>query len=317
MRWLQGLLPAVLVVAVCATAATAQTAQAPSAADAAFAEGRSWLAQAQQRAQASRAAILAANRIRQQINALRAGRPAAPGAGSPSPDDLLRELERQQADGARWRAEAETARERAQQHLAEGLTLGWAPWVRDTQPLTLDTDAARFFARRAHNAPLRSVHPNMPDAAAAPVDAEAAAREMSLQLPMLAAQQAPPDLDIAAFQLSRDQHYLAHIEVHADAPSDLGNAAAVPLNRMHRWRLLVSDLAGRPVAGAVIRVTGHMPGHVHGLPTQPRVTRALAPGVYLVEGLKFQMEGWWVMQFHIQPADAGAPADDVAFNLVF
>ena len=88
-------------------------------------------------------------------------------------------------------------------------------------------------------------------------------------------------------------------------------------DRLHRWRLLVSDLAGQPVAGAAITVAGHMPGHVHGLPTQPRVTRELAPGVYLVEGLKFQMDGWWVMQFDIQPRDAARPADNVAFNLVF
>ncbi len=65
---------------------------------------------------------------------------------------------------------------------------------------------------------------------------------------------------------------------------------------MHRSRLLVSDLDGAPVQGATILVAGHMPGHVHGLPTQPRVTQELAPGV-LVEGLKFQMEGWWVMEF--------------------
>jgi hypothetical protein len=141
---------------------------------------------------------------------------------------------------------------------------------------------------------------------------------MTLRLPMLAAQQAPVDLDIAAFQLSRDQRYLAHIEVHSEVSAGgAGNASAVPVNRLHRWRLLVSDLAGQPVSGATIGVAGHMPGHVHGLPTQPRVTAELAPGVYMVEGLKFQMDGWWVMQFDIQPADAAQPADNVAFNLVF
>lgn len=155
--------------------------------------------------------------------------------------------------------------------------------------------------------------------ASAPLD-----EAFTLQFPMLASQNPPRNLDIASFQLSRDARFVAHIEVDTatDSASDgPTGAAAVPLNRLHRWRLLVADVHGAPVHGARIDVGGHMPGHVHGLPTQPRVTGEIAPGVYRVDGLKFQMDGWWVMQFEIQPApgaDGTVPApDNVAFNLVF
>ena len=166
----------------------------------------------------------------------------------------------------------------------------------------------------------------MAEAPASPVASASAPLDeaFTLQFPMLASQNPPRNLDIASFQLSRDARFVAHIEVDAatgGASDGTTGAAAVPLNRLHRWRLLVADLHGAPVHGARIDVGGHMPGHVHGLPTQPRVTGEIAPGVYRVDGLKFQMDGWWVMQFEIQPA-AGAdgvvpPPDNVAFNLVF
>ena len=82
----------------------------------------------------------------------------------------------------------------------------------------------------------------------------------------------------------------------------------VPLNEIHRWVLVVEDQAGQPVE-AEFKVVGHMPGHVHGLPTAPQVTQQLAPGVYLVEGVKFQMRGWWVMQFETDN-------DSLRFNVV-
>jgi hypothetical protein len=43
------------------------------------------------------------------------------------------------------------------------------------------------------------------------------------------------------------------------------------------------------------------------------VTRSLGNGDYLVEGVKFHMPGWWVMDFEIQ---AGGKTDTVRFNLM-
>ncbi len=55
-----------------------------------------------------------------------------------------------------------------------------------------------------------------------------------------------------------------------------------------------------------------MPQHGHGLPTKPVVTGPLDSGDYLVQGLKFNMGGWWVVKFRIM---APATPDPVFFNL--
>ena len=65
------------------------------------------------------------------------------------------------------------------------------------------------------------------------------------------------------------------------------------INRIHSWTLAVTDASGNPVEGATISVDGGMPVHDHGLPTQPRVTRELEAGRYLLEGVRFHMAGAW------------------------
>ncbi len=59
--------------------------------------------------------------------------------------------------------------------------------------------------------------------------------------------------------------------------------------------------------------TGGMPQHGHGLPTKPRITKNLGDGKYLVEGMRFSMNGWWEIKFDI---DSGNRKDSVTFNLV-
>ncbi len=55
-----------------------------------------------------------------------------------------------------------------------------------------------------------------------------------------------------------------------------------------------------------------MPQHGHGLPTEPEVTQELGDGYYIVEGMKFSMPGWWIINFHIKTQD---DEDSVTFNL--
>jgi hypothetical protein len=87
----------------------------------------------------------------------------------------------------------------------------------------------------------------------------------------------------------------------------------IPINQMHQWTLHVETAAGQPVENAAISLDGDMPQHGHGLPTRPQVTQYLGNGDYLVEGLKFQMGGWWVMDFVIT---AEGQSDMVRFNMM-
>jgi hypothetical protein len=87
----------------------------------------------------------------------------------------------------------------------------------------------------------------------------------------------------------------------------------IPINQLHSWTLHVETAAGEPLEDAEIEVDGDMPEHGHGLPSRPMVTRYLGNGDYLVEGMKFQMTGWWVMDFDIL---ANGESDRVSFNLL-
>jgi hypothetical protein len=55
-----------------------------------------------------------------------------------------------------------------------------------------------------------------------------------------------------------------------------------------------------------------MPAHGHGLPTQPYLREALGNGRYVVDGMKFNMGGYWVVDIGI---NAGQTHDDVRFEL--
>jgi hypothetical protein len=103
---------------------------------------------------------------------------------------------------------------------------------------------------------------------------------------------------------SAQGHYTATIE-----------SPAQPLKprRMLKLQVTIRDAAGAPVDGATIAVDGGMPQHGHGLPTQPRVTRGLGEGRYEIEGLRFNMGGWW--ELHLDISTPAAGAERVTFNL--
>jgi hypothetical protein len=115
---------------------------------------------------------------------------------------------------------------------------------------------------------------------------------------------APGELDRASVRLSEQGTYRV---------SYTSDTLPVPINRLHSWTVHVEGRDGRPVTDAALRIDGDMPGHGHGLPTRPRVTRNLGNGDYLVEGMKFQMGGWWVMEVAVA---AGGQSDVAKFNLV-
>ena len=97
-------------------------------------------------------------------------------------------------------------------------------------------------------------------------------------------------------------HYVATLE------------PATPLRtrQMQTVRVIVRDADGQAIDEARISIDGGMPQHGHGLPTRPRVTRSLGQGLYEIEGLRFNMGGWWEFKLAI----SGSRGEDtVTFNL--
>ncbi|HEX7978642.1 MAG TPA: FixH family protein [Gemmatimonadaceae bacterium] len=113
----------------------------------------------------------------------------------------------------------------------------------------------------------------------------------------------PKDLDYSRTRTSEGGHYRATIHPAGDS---------IPQGRLHRWTIHLETTTGAPVDSATLLVDGGMPQHGHGLPTKPRVTRDLGNGDHLVEGMKFNMGGWWVVKFRVAAAEG---RDSLVFNL--
>ena len=85
-----------------------------------------------------------------------------------------------------------------------------------------------------------------------------------------------------------------------------------PINVVHAWVLHIETAAGDPVEGATVTIDGDMPAHGHGMPTQPQVTADLGGGDYRVEGMAFQMGGYWIIDVSVT---AGDRTDLIRFGL--
>ena len=114
---------------------------------------------------------------------------------------------------------------------------------------------------------------------------------------------APSNLDYSRSRASEHGIYRAEIMPEGDS---------IPQGKLQKWTLHLNAANGAPVSAASVAIDGGMPQHGHGLPTKPRVTRDLGNGNYLVEGMKFNMGGWWVVKFHV---DSEAGNDTLVFNL--
>ncbi len=113
----------------------------------------------------------------------------------------------------------------------------------------------------------------------------------------------PADLDTATTKLSERERYRVSI---------LPETPPIAINALHSWVLEIVTPDGKPVQDAEVTIDGGMPAHGHGLPTAPRVTEYLGNGKYRIEGVRFNMAGWWQMTFAIK----GHHADTATFNIV-
>lgn len=113
----------------------------------------------------------------------------------------------------------------------------------------------------------------------------------------------PADLDLSLSRATDNGLYVSTLEP---------GISPVTAGPIHSWTVEVTTPDGAPVEDAGISIEGGMPQHGHGLPTSPEVTEALGEGRYLVEGMKFNMPGWWTVTVHI---DGPAGTDAATFNL--
>jgi len=114
----------------------------------------------------------------------------------------------------------------------------------------------------------------------------------------------PDGLDLATTRATDNGHYMVTV---APANPDYQR------NTMHAWIVAITTPEGAPVEGAAILVDGGMPQHGHGLPTSPQMTETLGEGRYKIEGVRFNMRGWW--EFKLAITTEGV-SDEITFNLV-
>jgi hypothetical protein len=114
----------------------------------------------------------------------------------------------------------------------------------------------------------------------------------------------PSNLDVSLTHATDENKFFIVMQPPSHLPA---------INQMHSWQIKVTSPTGTPVTHAQFTVDGGMPQHGHGLPTQPRVTRELTEGTYLLEGMKFSMNGWWEIKLAIRSPEGN---DRVTFNIV-
>jgi hypothetical protein len=118
-------------------------------------------------------------------------------------------------------------------------------------------------------------------------------------------QPVPDDLNLATTRLTDNGHFTVSIE-----PEDPGFRR----NTLHSWIATVKDADGGVFENARIGIDGGMPQHGHGLPTAPQMTEYLGDGKYRIEGVRFNMRGWWEFRLAIS---RGKLVDTITFNMVY
>jgi hypothetical protein len=114
----------------------------------------------------------------------------------------------------------------------------------------------------------------------------------------------PSDLDLALSKSTDHGAYVASLAA---------DQSPIPVGSIHTWTVKVTTPDGKPATGIAIAIDGGMPQHGHGLPTRPEVTTDLGEGNHLVEGMKFNMPGWWTLTVSI---DGPQGPDQATFNVV-
>ncbi len=116
-------------------------------------------------------------------------------------------------------------------------------------------------------------------------------------------QRPPADLDLRLTRATEHGLYVGTL---------VPGVSPIPVGTIQSWIVAVTTADGKPLDHAKLAIDGGMPQHGHGLPTEPKVTKALGGGRYRVEGMKFNMSGWWTITLKVSSA---AGTDSATFNL--
>jgi hypothetical protein len=144
-------------------------------------------------------------------------------------------------------------------------------------------------------------------------------RTLGASLVALGLMAAPAMAQMANMTMAPSAPAAAQASYSAASKTGLYTVALAPnrpvaLNVIDSWTMAVTNAQGAPVEGATITVDGGMPAHGHGLPTAPQVTQALGNGQYLLEGVRFNMSGAWVLNVTVA-APAGTDVATVEIAL--
>ena len=94
------------------------------------------------------------------------------------------------------------------------------------------------------------------------------------------------------------------------------NEDSLSIGEYHNWVITLKTKSGQEVKAALFSINGGMPSHGHGLPTQPIVSKYLGGGQYLMEGMRFNMGGRWVVNLKIH-ANGLKDIAEFSFNVKY
>ncbi len=90
---------------------------------------------------------------------------------------------------------------------------------------------------------------------------------------------------------------------------------AIPLRNMHSWYVTFKTKDGKEFIPGNLSISGGMPSHGHGLPSEPNFTRVLKDKSLLLEGVLFNMTGEWQLQVTLT-GPSGLDTATLEFSIV-
>ena len=146
----------------------------------------------------------------------------------------------------------------------------------------------------------------LPLTAVAQMDSMKGAMKGSMEMQGMDKQQIPADLDTSMSRVSENGLFKGDYVVEGET---------IQMMAPQMWKVTLVTAGGTLVENATVGVKGMMPGHEHGMAAslKGQSVRAMKKGVYLFEGMAFNMEGWWQVSVDISHE---GQSDTLIFDLI-